>query len=296
MNRYPLVRSIILGLACMLACAGVPEAKGQVIMRSDTVRGRGLFPLMRGFVEQAEAMGAEFPKPYGIAASMYYQRMNMSIQRVSLGDIVLDPSEGIIDFDGSEIQNTVISSQARADVWVLPFMNVYGMLGRVTTFNDIGLQINLNTDPIPGITPGDITLFERQEIANINGRVLGIGTVLAGGYQNFFANVNITWAKTYLEEVDSYQQSFVVFPMVGISSDFANFIAGAIYQDSGQVNKGSFTNSSGTTTRYEVEYDAKLWNFTVGLNKSIGNWSIVIFQGFGARTNSAIEVGYRFGA
>lgn len=268
---------------------------GQVIMKADSNRSKRLFPLMHGLVDRAKAQGAEFPKPYGLAISSYYQRMEMGISRLDLAGIALDPQSGLINFGQSEIKNTVISSQARADVWVLPFVNVYGMLGRVSTFNNINLQLNLNGSAIPGIGAGDVKLLERQEIANINGRVMAVGTVVAGGYEKIFANVNITYAKTYLEEVNSFQTALVVFPMVGMSTKFANLFVGAIYQDTGQQNRGSFLGTNGTVIPYSIRYDASLWNYTVGLNKSIGNWTVVVVQGFGDRTNSVIEVGYRFG-
>lgn len=269
-------------------------ATGQVLEATSTSE-HSVFPLMYNFLEKARAAGAEFPKPYGISGSMYFQRMRMEIEKVQVGNLLLDPEDGIINFADSEIKNTVVSQQIRADIWVLPFVNLYAMAGRVTTFNDIRLKVNLNAPPIPGLPPGDIPILERQEIANINGTVVGMGTVLAGGYKNIFANVNLTYAKTYLDEVQSFQTSWVAFPMVGVTTGFADLFVGAIYQNNGQVNKGVFTGSNGETIPYTVNYRSKLWNYTVGFNKSIGNWSVVLIQGFGPRVNSVLEIGYRFG-
>jgi len=270
-----------------MACA-------QVVIFGDTAKKDSFFPLMRDFKKRAEAAGAEFPKPYGVAGSMYYQQQNMAITRIQIGSISLSQDNGVIDFDDSNIRNTVISTQLRADVWVLPFVNLYGMAGRVTTFNDIRLNISLN--PPPGSpSAGDIELMRERTIANINGTVGGVGSVIAAGYGKFFVNVNVTWAQTWLDEVNSIQRSFVAFPMTGIATSFANIFVGAIYQDTGQVNKGSFVGTSGQSVNYELKFSAKQWNYIVGLNKSIGNWSMVIMQGFGGRTNSVVEVGFRFG-
>ena len=266
----------------------------QVVTFKDTSAKESFFPLMHKFKAKAEAAGAQFPKPYGIAGSMYYQQQNMEITRIKIGNIELAEDNGVIDFDDSNIKNTVVSSQARADVWVLPFVNLYGMLGRVNTFNDITLKINLN--PPPGSpSQEDIELMRERTIANINGTVAGFGTVLAGGYGKMFANVNITWAQTWLDEVNSIQKSFVAFPMAGLTTKFANLFVGAIYQNTGQVNKGAFPGTNGQSINYELRFSASRWNYTVGFNKSIGNWSMVLMLGFGARTNSVVEVGYRFG-
>lgn len=83
--------------------------------------------------------------------------------------------------------------------------------------------------------------------------------------------------------------------MAGITTNFANLFAGGIYQNTGHINKGSFPGSNGEKVNYELRFSASRWNYVVGFNKSIGNWSMVLIQGFGARTNSVVEVGYRFG-
>jgi hypothetical protein len=266
-----------------------------VTMPDSTIKeDQSFFPLMRGFKTKAVKAGAVFPKPYGVSASMYYQQQLMEISKIRLGNLEISEEGGVIDFDDSNIRNTVTTSQFRADVWVLPFVNVYGMVGRVNSFNDINLSIILN--PPPGSPDlGDIELLKERTIANVNGTVAGFGTVVAGGYGKVFANVNLTWAKTWLNEVNSTQKAFVAFPMAGLTTKFANLFAGGIYQNTGQSNKGSFMGSSGQTVQYELQFSASRWNYVIGLNKSIGSWSMVLFQGFGERTNSVIEVGYRFG-
>lgn len=268
----------------------------QTVTFSDTAANpdQSFFPLMRSFKAKAVKAGAEFPKPYGISGSMYYQQQRMEISKIRLGAIEISEEGGVIDFDNSNIRNTITTTQCRADVWVLPFVNVYGMVGRVTSFNDIDLIINLN--PPPGSpNSGDLNLLKERSIANVNGTVAGFGTVLAGGYGKVFANVNLTWAKTWLNEVNSTQRAFVAFPMAGLTTKFANLFAGGIYQNAGQTNKGSFGGANGQTVSYELQFTASRWNYVIGLNKAIGPWSMVLFQGFGERTSSTIEVGYRFG-
>jgi hypothetical protein len=276
--------------------AGSHDGFAQAITYQDSnaTNTQSLFPLMHKFKQKAIEAGAEFPKPYGIAGSMYFQQQQMEITKIRLGALELSEDNGVIDFDNSSIRNTVISSQVRADMWVLPFVNIYGMLGRVNSFNDIDLTINLN--PPPGSpSQGEINLLRENSIAGITGTVAGFGTVVAGGYGNMFANVNITWAQSWLDEVNSIQKSFVAFPMVGTTTKLANLFVGAIYQNLGQVNKGTIGTPGGQQLNYELEFSAQKWNYCVGFNKQIGHWSMVMMQGFGARTNSVVEVGYRFG-
>jgi hypothetical protein len=288
MTAKPHMTGLMLLLAS-LACAQQPTFP-------DTAqRSQRLFPLMHKMVDKAEAMGVEFPEPYGIAGSIYYQTQRMEISTISVGTLQLTDASSVVDIKGSAIENTTLTTQGRADLWLLPFLNVYGMAGRVTTFNDIRLKFNLTVPPIPGITQGDYKSLERNELAKVTGTVLGWGTVVAGGFGKVFANVNLTWANTYLNEVNSSQRAFVAVPMVGLRTDFANVFVGGMYQNTGQTNTGSFIGEGGTETQYTIEYKAVRWNYQVGLNKSIGHWQLNLIQGFGPRVNGVIEVGYRFG-
>lgn len=291
------MKRIILFTVLLVLMSTPDELQAQAVTFGDSTKVKldnmSFFPLMRKFKQRAIAAGAEFPKPYGVAGSMYTQRQSMDITSIKFGNLLLEDGNGVINFGESNIKNTVISQQLRADVWVLPFVNVFGMVGRVSTFNQINLNVNLN--PPPGSpSQEDLELFRVRTLANLNGIVAGVGTVVAGGYGDFFANVNITFARTFLEEVNSVQKSFVTFPMVGVRT-FANVFVGVIYQGTDAVNRGQFTGANGNPLNYEVRYKANRVNYCVGLNKQLGNWSFVIFQGFGDRVNSAVEVGYRFG-
>ncbi|MBN1184959.1 MAG: hypothetical protein JXB49_21925 [Bacteroidales bacterium] len=264
------------------------------LAKSQQVDDKRLFPLMKRMLSKADSMGIEFPKPYCLSAGMYQQNQVMKIKQITVGTFVLNDKDDYVNIDNSSIKNTTMSAQFRADVWVLPFLNIYGMAGRVTTFNDLSLRFNINVPPIPGLTQGDFLTIEREQLVNINGTVLAYGTVLAGGYKKLFINVNLSWARTYLEELDSWQKAFAAFPMLGLQTNLANFFVGAMYLNSGQVNKGSFESEGGQITNYEVKFESKQWNYNVGLNKFIGNWSLNVIQGFGERKSSIIEVGYRF--
>lgn len=255
---------------------------------------QSLFPLMKNIIEKADSMGIEFPAPYGLSAGMYKQNQKMEIKQISVGSIVLDDKNDFVNIANSSIENTTMSSQLRADVWVLPFMNLYGMVGRVTTFNDLRLRFNLSVPPIPGITQGDLRTLERDQLVNINGTVIAVGTVLAGGFKKVFVNVNISYASTYLEELESRQKALAVFPMAGIQTKLANFFVGALYLNSGQVNKGSFESEGGVIIDYEVAFESRQWNYNIGFNKAVGDWAFSVIQGFGQRSSSIIEVGYRF--
>lgn len=273
----------------------IPLLFSQVIVLAqskDTIEER-IFPLMKKLAKKANSNGQELPLPFGINASMYFQEQAMDIQQIAIGDFQVSTEGQFIDINGSQISNTTFTSQLRGDLWLFPFLNIYGMAGQVTTFNNIELLINLNIPPIPGITPGDLKTIERKEIAKINGGVFGGGIVIAFGYKRFFTNINVSFARTFLSELKSSQDAFIAFPMIGYSTNFANFFAATMYKNKGQANKGSFINSNGTPTNYSIVFNSKDWNLIFGMNKTINHWSMNFMLGFGPRTNSLIEIGYR---
>lgn len=281
-------------LITSLLIALVISVNSSVAQSDDKAENKSIFPLMSDMLQKATDMGIEFPKPYGISASMYHQNQQMRIKTITVGDLRLDDEDDFVNINNSTIENTTIASQVRGDVWILPFINVYGMVGRVTTFNNLRLRFNLDVPAIPGLTEGDFSVIERDQLVNINGTVLAYGTVLAAGYDKLFVNVNLSWASTRLEELGSTQDAFAAFPMVGLQTKFANVFVGGIYLNSGQSNEGSIVAENGSVTNYVLEFESQNWNFNLGFNKTIGNWSMSVIQGFGERNSSIIEVGYRF--
>ncbi len=250
--------------------------------------------LYKKMAHVADSLGFELPKRYGISVSLYKQIQQMSITEINVGNLDLGTTGQIVNIRDSYIRNTTISAQARGDMWILPFVNVYAMVGKVTTFNDLRFKFNINIPPIPGLTEGDFRTIERAQLVNINGTIIGAGTVIAFGYKKLFCNINLSWARTYLDELDSKQKAFIAFPMVGVVTKFANLFLGTIYLNSGQTNKGAFMSTNGDLVNYNLKFEAHQWNYNIGINKSIDNWAFSIIQGFGSRNNTIIEVAYRF--
>lgn len=135
------------------------------------------------FGEYLHSKGVDLPLPIGIMANTFYAVQDIVISDISLGfsdgllpEIPLTDVTRLIDF--SKVESQVLSLSVRPDIWILPFLNVYGIFGKTYSRTDVQLSY-----PI-----------ELNAIANIEGTSYGFGVTGAGGVRNFFFVLDGNWA------------------------------------------------------------------------------------------------------
>ena len=137
--------------------------------------------------QKAYQKGFDIPYPAGIMGNYMWMRQGIILDNLQLGvktdnvDIPLTPVE-FIEF-GDNL-NTSYSVNVRPDLWVLPFLNVYGIFG----FGNSDTEVNI-TFPV-----------ELQSIVNQDLRTAGVGLMGAGGIGPvwFSIDANFTWNKPAL--------------------------------------------------------------------------------------------------
>ncbi len=156
--------------------------------------------------KQATARGYKIQLPYGLNVNYVYNRMDLEISRfdMTIGD---DPTSSINQLVGKYInlntlnfQNTIARTNGvnvRGDVWILPFLNVYGIYSNSNGSTEVSLQPAWYDDE------GNLVL----SLPNMESRVdfsatsYGFGSTVIGGFNetNFFAaDGNITWSQSEL--------------------------------------------------------------------------------------------------
>ena len=90
-----------------------------------------------------------FPRPFGVGVVGIYMDRDVEVDdvRVSFGD---RPPESIGERADFGVQNSTGLVTARADAWILPFLNVYLMAGHTESEARLNTVITI---PTPG--PGD---------------------------------------------------------------------------------------------------------------------------------------------
>jgi hypothetical protein len=231
--------------------------------------------------EKVRAMGYDLPLPFGIGANFVYVDQGIEIRnlKVDIGDTNIDASG--ISFSDANAHDA--AGIARLDLWLLPFANVYGIIGYLNGEAELDVNIPALTVNLPIIGPVPITQPQTLDFnIDYNGVTYGGGATLAGGYKNVFASLDINYTETNVDIVDGDIDTLTISPRLGILVDpdaLAGTLAfwiGAMYMDYRQTVTDDINLRELDPRLPSVELDFEIdiknetpWNFLFG-----GQWEI----------------------
>lgn len=156
-----------------------------------------LFPFLG---KKLASRGISFPLPFGIGINYAYAKQGVDITgvNIALNDGKYTDLSKIVKFD--HVTSTVKVINSRLDLWVFPFLNVYG-LGSYVVDSDTDVLLS---EP-----------FALRSGASQSGYGGGFGATAAFGFWGFFGVVdaNLSWTK--MEKLDSAVRTFLLTPRVG---------------------------------------------------------------------------------
>ena len=158
---------------------------------------KSFFPLL---AEEALKRGHELPLPYGgsvVLTALSGRQIDVTDVRLGLEG---NPGVSISDFVHLGSSSDVLNANLKFDVFVLPFLNVYALLGYVHNESDTQANITVST---PGPGGGDV-VFERAISTELDGTIGGLGFALAGGYGNFFLVADCSYIQSDLGFDDDF--------------------------------------------------------------------------------------------
>jgi hypothetical protein len=195
MNLCALITALATCLAASAARADPPPpaggATGPEAPEPETSRPRSFFPLL---ADEALKRGYELPLPYGaslVLTGLSNREIEVTDVRLDLDGIPVLPQADFVDLGSS---SDVFNANLKFDVFVLPFLNVYALLGYVYNESETTAGITLST---PGPGGGDV-VFERTITSELDGFLGGLGFALAGGYRNFFLVADASYIQSDL--------------------------------------------------------------------------------------------------
>src|SRR6188768_403060 len=153
-------------------------------------------PLM---AEEALSRGYELPLPFGSGLILtYLDGREIEVTDVRVG---LDGNQdSVSDYATLGSTSTVFNANFRFDTWILPFLNVYALVGYV--HNDSATRVHVQI-PRPGSLPGTME-FDTQVDTSLDGTVGGLGMTLAAGYQSFFVVADFNYNRADLGFDDTF--------------------------------------------------------------------------------------------
>ncbi len=150
----------------------------------------------------AYSKGFDIPYPVGLMANFIWMKQGLVIDNMQLGlktdtqDIPLTSTD-FIEF--GENTNTSFVSSFRPDVWVFPFLNVYGLLGYGQTHTEVNL-----------VAPVALKSVVDQGV-----RSMGIGILSAFGLGPVWVSVDANWTWNKPELVEDPTRVSVVGLRIG---------------------------------------------------------------------------------
>jgi hypothetical protein len=242
-----------------------------------------IFPLLGDKVP--EEMRDQLPLPFGVSA--IYVQIN---EHLKISDWKLDVNN--ISISPDLIKLTKLKQKAdvesvRFDTWVLPFLNVYGLIGRVEG-SASGIKLGILNRSVP-------TSFK----VPYDGTTFGGGAIVAAGYDIFFVNCEVNYTYTEVNRLSSYVKTFMVTPRAGIRVPIKNInmsVYGGAHQET-ITNRleGSYT-ISGVRLDFSLDASASSpWSALAGTQIEFGkHWGLLVEGSFGDRQMGIGSLSYRW--
>ncbi|MBS0580185.1 MAG: hypothetical protein JSR36_13100 [Proteobacteria bacterium] len=279
------------GILCLLGAAPVlaQQAGPVVVVAEDSAANSdAIFPLWKSLLGDKK-----FLPPYGI---------NLVVLDLSGQWDVKDFSAAV---NGNELASLngradvhPLTYGVRGDVWVLPFLNVFALVGGVKmNIGVVGYDLPLG---IGGGLPPEVIRGDVNFNLDFTGYYGGGGFVLMYGYKNFFTSVDYSAVWTHLQSSTSGVEGNEL--RTDTASFRVGYIAGAVqpYIGGRWVKKidhfeGTVEGPNGTPVTFAVDLRAPAWNYTAGMHAMVAkHYELIVEAGFGDRTHGLVNLGYRW--
>ena len=218
----PMIRQIVAALVVVVAMIATGPAHAQVF--TDKIVGKSNQALADSLKnskypyalpiwgDKATKRGYSLPYSAGVSLQYFGQRSDIVIDNLMVGfnHGTMHDLDGIVRFDKAKTTSDGIS--LRPDVWLLPFLNVYGIFGRSKASTDVGYSIWL-----PDSSGQDRQVVKLESKVDFDANTFGLGVTptlgVGGGWMAL--DMNFTW--TDVPQLDQPAFVFVFDPRIGKS-------------------------------------------------------------------------------
>ena len=272
----------------------VPYESGRVGESTCENRWSDFLPILG---QAACELGYVLPRPFGISAGYMHQDQPFDVGGIFINGIdVKTPGVAVVN----EVQNEESTYTFRADVWILPFWNIYGILAK-TNGRAVG-PLMIDLDPVfPSLCklPGNDCQVDTQFRLDYKGNVRGYGTTIAGGYKDFFGMIDYNRTTTDLDISLTDAKATVISSRVGWNGKIGNFAGvlwvGVMYQDIAQTLDLPLDIGEDMLLATIEQSTQEAYNYVIGGNWDINrSFSVLAEFGFGKRTSQMLSFTYRF--
>ena len=185
----------------------------------------------------------------------------------------------------------------RADVWVLPFLNVFATVGGVKlNVQATGYDVPLGVGGFPPeVIRGDVNLD-----LDFTGYYGGGGFVLSYAWKSYFTSVDYSTVWTHLESsqsgvTGSELRTDTASFRIGYNAGPVQPYIGARWVKKIDHFEGTVSGPGGAPLTFAVDLQAPVWNYQIGIHALLARKvELLVEAGFGQRTHGLVNLGYRF--
>jgi hypothetical protein len=235
----------------------------------------------------------DFPQAWGVGIQTFHTRQDLVLERLSLNGPARFPLPQFNSSMSSSIESEAHNRMLKFDTWILPFLNLFALYGDVD--GQTHVKISSSTTPLPP---------QLSELDfDYDGDVRGLGFVLAGGWQRWFASLTASFTETELDgEFSSSISTVSLQPRLGYRLVNGHQIwIGGYKIDTDEKHSGSVNIYFGPGIGVvPIGFDAELsqkesFNFSLGARLAISqNWEVLLEAGGGNRQTALANITYRF--
>ena len=226
----------------------------------DNDRWSSFLPLMK---EEAIRRGYDLPLPFGVSVIYNYIGRDIDVFDIRIGVDGEEP-RSVTQFLNLGSNSSVNAALAKADVFLLPFLNLY-MLGGYLE-NESTSKGHVTVPRV--VTPGPPREFEFEIETSLSGFVLGGGMTLAAGFAEFFITADANYSVTDIGFDDKFV-ALVASARAGWNGKFGELPtrvwAGAAYWDTENTARSTVEIEGVGTVEFEADQGpAHPWNASIG--------------------------------
>jgi hypothetical protein len=226
--------------------------------------------------DKAREQGYTLPLAMGAGVNFIFLNRPTEITSVKAG--VNNTGLYEVDHLSFSALASVRTVMGRFDVWLLPFLNVYGMGGYIWNTSRVDVTIDLPERPGTEISTN----------GELEGPTYGGGATLAGGYKWFFASVDANVTYSSLDELSEFIAKLysVRLGWNGMAGDNPiRLYSGAEYWDTKRTISGSIPVGEGPVQTVEFAVDQEPvdpMTIIVGTSVTVTEsfWLVLEYQGW----------------
>ena len=292
----------------LIASSTTVYADGDVASNKSSNRSLTFTPLLKSNLQK----GFHFPFSWGAGVYGFSYNQEYATKQLFLQNEKIKARSDSITHDIHAGENQILF---RPEIWVLPYLNIYGIIGYVE--GDVNPDITAH-GIIVELPVGDTiveipidTSVSINEPMKYNGPVYGFGITASYTYNQFFIEMDYNYSEVHPKDMDGKLVSHRLSPKVGMmfipkkgKIESAVWLGASWLENTqtltGIVNVREILGDLADYLGEEAEYTAALtpvnkWNMVIGGSLAINkHYNIALEAGFIGRKKISLGILYRF--